>query len=90
MMLLNWLVPACAAVGACLSLQNLIPTIVGAVALLGFWALEIFHYRRLAARLGAVRLWWAVVPFWIWRPISNALFKYDHLGTRKKNYTWVR
>lgn len=90
MMFLNWLVPASATVAACLSLHNLIPAIIGCVTLLALWGAEIFHYRQLATRLGAVRLWWAVVPFWIGRPVANFLFKYDHLGTRKKNFTWVR
>lgn len=90
MMSTNWLVPGCAVVAAILNPENLIPAIIGAVNALAFWGMEIFHYRRLAARLGAVRLWWAVVPFWMYRPIWNLLFKIDHFRTRKKNFTWQR
>lgn len=88
--LLQWVVPGAALTAAFIALPNLLPAVIAAVILLGFWAMEIFHYRRLAARLGAVKLWWGVVPFWIWRPIGDLLFRSDHIQSRKKNFTWQR
>ncbi|MDE6558336.1 MAG: hypothetical protein K2K29_00420, partial [Muribaculaceae bacterium] len=71
-----------------------IPSIIilGAALLvaLEFWLFEILTYRKLAARLGAVRLFWAVVPFMLWRPLGNFLFYINHYPTRKRHYTWVR
>lgn len=64
--------------------------VAGIMIILGFWLCEIFSYRRLAARLKAVRLFWAVVPFILWRPIGNFLFFLNHYPTRKRHYTWVR
>lgn len=88
--LLQWIVPALAVGAALTGLPSLYPVICAVVVLLFFWGMEIFHYRRLAARFGAVRLWWAVVPFLLWRPIANMAFSYDHRGSRKKNFTWQR
>lgn len=88
--LLQWVVPACAIPAALISLPNLFPAAMALLILLIFWGMEIFHYRRLAARFGAVKLWWGVVPFWLWRPIGDLLFRYDHIQSRKKNFTWQR
>lgn len=65
-----------------------LPTIFASLILLLWWGLCIFAYRRAASRLGAVRLWWAVVPFMIWRPVANIIFRLQHRGTRDKNYNW--
>lgn len=79
------------AVGASLlSLPSLIPAIASLLLLILLWGCEISAYRKCSARFGTVRLWWAVVPFWLWRPIGNLLFKIDHYSTRKKNFTWQR
>ncbi|MDE6812183.1 MAG: hypothetical protein K2J15_07535 [Muribaculaceae bacterium] len=66
--------------------------ILGAALLIAleFWIFEILTYRKLADRLHAVRLFWAVVPFMLWRPIGNFLFYINHYPTRKRHYTWVR
>lgn len=90
MMCLQWFVPACLVACALTGLPSLWPTVAAACVLLFFWGMEIFHYRRLAAKLGAVRLWWAVVPFWLWRPLGDCFFRYDHRTSRKKNFTWQR
>lgn len=90
MMLLQWAVPALGVAVALTGLSNLVPAIAAGVLTLFFWGMEIYHYRRLAARLGAVKLWWAVVPFWLWRPIGNLFFDYDRRKSFKKNYTWQR
>lgn len=90
MMALQWLVPACAVAGALLGLPGIYPACAALAVLLAFWGMEIYHYRRLASRLGAIRLWWAVVPFWLWRPLGDMSFRYDHRNSRKKNFTWQR
>lgn len=69
---------------------NLLPLMIGVLILLSVWGVEIAVYRKLATRLGAVRLWWAVVPFLLWRPVANFIFNFDHIGWRKTNYTWQR
>jgi len=90
MMGLQWFVPACLAACALSGAPSLWPAVAAVCALLFFWGMDIFHYRRVAARFGAVRLWWAVVPFWLWRPLGDCFFRYDHRSSRKKNFTWQR
>lgn len=89
-MLMQWIVPGAVIAGGLVGLPNLLPVAIGAAILLCFWLVEIFCYRRLAKRFEAVRLWWAVWPFWLWRPLADMLFRYDHRHTRKKNFTWQR
>lgn len=89
-MALQWIIPGAAVAAAIISLPNLVPSVVAILFVLLFWGVEIACYRRLAARCGAVRLWWAVVPFWLWRPLADFWFRYDHRHSRKKNFTWQR
>ncbi len=63
---------------------------VALLLIIGFWLYEILTYRRLATRLEAVRLFWGVIPFMLWRPIGNFLFFLNHYPSRKSHYTWVR
>lgn len=86
----QWIMPGLGVGAALASVPNLMGLILASALLLFFWGMEIFHYRRLASRLGAVRLWWAVVPFWLWRPLGNLIFKFDHRRSQKKNFTWER
>ena len=90
MSLLQWAVPATAIAASIISLPNLVPAIISFIILLTFWGLEIYMYRKLAKRFGMIRLWWGVVPFWMWRPIYDLFFRYEHRSARKKNYTWQR
>lgn len=84
----QWLVLAfCSAAVVC-GLPSLIPAFAAAVILLAFWGVEISTYRRAASRLGAVRLWWGVVPFWLLRPIANTCFGIAHRRERLSNFTW--
>ncbi len=76
--------------GSSQMLPELIMVIAGLAIVFGAWLFEILIYRRLAARLKAVRLFWGVVPFLLWRPIGNFLFFLNHYPTRKRHYTWVR
>lgn len=90
MSLLQWAIPATAIAASLISLPNLVPAIISFIILLTFWGLEIYMYRHLAKRFGMIRLWWGVVPFWMWRPIYELFFRYEHIAARKKNYTWQR
>lgn len=101
----QWLIAGCA-IAAAICIATLIPAInagfdspeVTDLILLGitiltiliFWIIEIISYRKLASRLEAVRLCWAVVPFLLWRPIGNFLFYLNHISSRKSHYTWIR
>ncbi|MDE6006707.1 MAG: glycosyltransferase [Muribaculaceae bacterium] len=89
-MLMQWLVPGSSIAAALIGLPNLLSVILGGLIILCFWLVEIIFYRRLAQRFEAIRLWWAVWPFWLWRPLADLLFRYDHRYTRKKNFTWQR
>lgn len=84
----QWLVLLLAVAGALLALPSLVPAIVGAVILLAFWGCEIATYRATAEKLEAVRLWWAVVPFLLVRPIVNFFFRMSMRRTGYKNYTY--
>lgn len=96
LMFLQWLVPGLCTLSAILAFGNPNPSLsvvlpaAAAVVVLTYWGFEIWAYRRLASAYGAVRLWWAVVPFWLWRPLADTLFRLDHRRSRKKNFTWVR
>lgn len=84
----QWLVLLLVAAGAIIGLPSLIPAIAGAVVLLAFWGCEIALYRSTAKRLEAVRLWWAVVPFMLVKPIVNMFFRMSMRRTGYKNYTY--
>ncbi len=86
----QWGVPALCVAAALTALPSVIPAIACGMMLLAFWGIEIATYRRTAARLDAVRLWWAVVPFMMLRPVVNCIFKARHHSHRVKNYTWQR
>lgn len=89
-MTLLWVIPGFAVVAGVVGLPSLWPAVAAGVVLLAFWAVCIAAYRSLAARMGAVRLWWAVIPFWMWRPVADIIFRYEHRSVRKKNFTWQR
>lgn len=88
--MLQWLVPGLCVAAALTGLPSLLPLIIAAVMVITMWGVEIYLYRRMAAALGRVRLWWGVVPFWLWRPAANFLFNMKHFASRKKNFTWQR
>lgn len=60
------------------------------ITLATVWGSVTAAYRRLAAPLGAVRLFWATVPFMLWRPLGNIIFNINHRPMRKSHYTWQR
>lgn len=88
--LMQWIVPGLATAALLTGLPNLLPAAVAVCLLLTFWGLEIAGYRRLAPRLKAIRLWWAVVPFWLWKSPADLVFRYRHYSSRKKNFTYQR
>ncbi len=62
-----------------------------AIALLIVMAVaEIISYRRVAKALEATRLFWGIIPFLLWRPIGNLLFRINHRTSRKSHFTWQR
>lgn len=89
-MAMQWIIPALCVAIAVTGWPNLVALIVAIVILISFYLMQIFHYRRLASCFGAVRLWWAIAPFWLWRPLGDAIFRYMHRSSRKKNFTWQR
>lgn len=90
MMGMQWVLPALAVATAFVGLPSIIPAIVAGIIWLGVCGVEIYEYRKLAARAGMTRLWWGVVPFWMWRPIGDLLFRFNHRHSRKRLFTWQR
>ncbi len=88
-MLLQWIIPALCIWGALINWLNPIAA-AAALILLTTWGAEIYFYRKLAKAYGAVRLWWGVMPFWLWRPIGDLFFRMEHRHSRKKHFTWQR
>ncbi len=87
---MRWIAPVCSTVAIMASLPNILPACVF-VPLLVFAALmEISAYRNAATALQAVRLWWAVPLFMLWRPIGNFIFRISSYHHRRKNFTWQR
>ncbi|MDE6680520.1 MAG: hypothetical protein K2J92_04110 [Muribaculaceae bacterium] len=86
--MMQWGVAGCCAAAAVLGLPNLIPAIIAVVLLLAFWVYEIIIYRKVAARLQAVRLCLSLPFFWLWHPFGNLLFRWRHRPDRMKNYSF--
>lgn len=86
----QWLVLGLSAAGALAALPGWLCAPIAGVILLTFWGFEIAAYRPAAARLQAVRLWWAVPLFLLWRPVGNTLFLLSHRSSRYRNFTWQR
>lgn len=74
------------------SLESLFPVagVIALAAMIVYWNLETVAYRRTAATLGATKLWVTVVPFMLWRPIGNLIFRIRHRSHSYTNYTWQR
>lgn len=90
---MQWIVPLLCVWGALwgwLGYGQWWPSAAALAVLCGMWGVEIALYRSAAARLGATRLWWSVVPFMMWRPIGSLLFRLNHRKERVANYTWQR
>lgn len=92
---MQWIALAASAAAVAVSLTadgcspSTLYTLIGAVVVLfAFWGMEIALYRTLAASLGSTRLWWATVPFLLWHPIGNMLFRMRHHSSRDRNFTW--
>ena len=79
-----------AAVTAGILSGDIAAAIIGALPWLALVGADIAVYRRAAARLGSVRLWWAVYPFMMARPVVNFFFRMRHRRNSVKNYTWQR
>lgn len=80
---------ACIAAALC-DLPNLLPLIIAGVILIIFWAVQIPVYRRATRTLGFRIARIAFIPFSLWHPIGNALFRLNHHNERVKHYTWQR
>lgn len=87
---LRWLIPGCAIAAAIIALPNIIASIFALCFLCSFWGIEIYLYRVIAQRLNIIRLWWAIVPFGLWQPIADIIFRVVHYKSSKQNYTWQR
>ncbi len=86
--LVNWLA-LLAVVAASLTGLNLIwPPVAAFAAWCALQAGQIAAYRKLARRLLAVRLWWAIPPFMLAKPLVNALFRIKYKALKKSMFTW--
>ena len=88
--LCQWLVPGFGVAAALLALPSLAGVILALLLLIIFWGVEIAIYRKIALRLGAVRLFWALPLFLMARPIVNSIFRFDHRESNRKIFTWQR
>lgn len=88
--LMRWVALGASAAAIILSLPNLFVTAIIAPLLVATALVEISAYRKAATALGAIRLWWAVPLFMLWRPVGNFLFRLSRYSHRKKNFTWQR
>lgn len=61
---------------------------VATIILLAMFGVEIYLYRRAATRLQAIRLWWSVPFFMLWRPLGDFIFDLRHLKTKANNFIW--
>lgn len=87
---MQWIIPALCAGAVLTEWPLVVPMIISGVILLMFWLGEILIYRKMASALQATRLWWAVAPFWLAKPVLNFIFRLRHRRQKHKNYTWQR
>lgn len=86
----NWLLTICAVAMCLIGFPDWAFIAYAAQVWLIAELFQILYYRRLAARLQAVRLWWAVPVFLLIHPVLNFIFRLSHRSLRKMNYTWQR
>ncbi|MBO4965003.1 MAG: glycosyltransferase [Muribaculaceae bacterium] len=91
--LCNWLVFILSAATIAISLILMLPAIpwpaiAAGMLLLAYWGIEIGIYRRAAAALQAIRLWWSVPIFMLWHPIANAIFRFRHRKAKVMDFIW--
>lgn len=88
MSLCVWVATASAVAAAVMGLPNLVPAGIALLVLLLMWGDQICVYRRAAAAMHSIRLWWSVPLFWLIRPIANACYRAGFQVTKHTNYTW--
>lgn len=64
------------------------PAIAAGCLLLSFWGCSIAAYRKAATALHAIRLWWSVPLFILWRPIVNFFFHLRHRRANVVDFIW--
>lgn len=69
-------------------IPEILPAAAAIASILALWGTETAIYRRVATRLKAVRLWWSVPVFMLWRPIGNLLFSIRHRHRVSHNYNY--
>lgn len=79
----------CLAASAFVALPSIVPAAAALAVTVAWWGIEIAAYRRAAARLKAVRLWWALPFFRLWRPLGNLIFKARHYRDRYRNFNYI-
>lgn len=83
-----WTGFGCGLAGSILALPNLAPACIALLVTLLLWAYEICLYRRAAALLQSVRLFWSVPLFWMMRPLINSVYRIRFRANKASNYTW--
>lgn len=63
-------------------------SIVCIILAIAFNISEIIIYRRLARRMGAVRLFWSLIPFMLLRPFYNLRFSLHLRKSLRHHYSW--
>lgn len=86
--LCSWGTFLCAVAAILSGMPNIFPTTVALVILLCYWGDQICVYRRAAAALKSLRLWWSVPFLWLIRPIANACYRVGFQANKHTNYTW--
>lgn len=79
----------CLAASAFVALPSIVPAAAALAVTVAWWGIEIAAYRRAATRLKAVRLWWALPLFRLWRPLGNLIFKARHYRDRYRNFNYI-
>ena len=83
----QWIVLGGAVAATLLTLPQWIPAATAAAILLCFWIMEITLYRVAAPWIGSTRLLWALVPFLLWHPIGNFMFRMRRWRHTRLQYT---
>ncbi|MCM1005896.1 MAG: glycosyltransferase [Prevotella sp.] len=83
-----WGALLCAIAAAVIGLPNLLPVCAALLLMLLLWADQICVYRRAAAAMQTIKLWWSVPILWLIRPIANACYRADFQANKHTNYTW--
>jgi len=86
---LSWCVPLCISTAVAMQPCSVTVWLCSLFTLMLFWGYQICLYRRTAAILQSIRLWWSVPLFTLFRPLADMYYRLKFGPRRADNFTWA-